>query len=59
VDRCLVGGDIDWCRPEAQGAGEEGPRRRVAPRGDNQHVDDLSVLVDGAVQVLPGPATFT
>ncbi len=53
MDRCLGGGDIDWCRPEAQGAGEEGPRRRVAPRGDNQHVDDLSVLVDGAVQVLP------
>jgi hypothetical protein len=54
VDRRPVGGDLDRGRAVRQGAGEECPCSRAVTAFGDQDIDDLSVLVDRAVEI--GPA---
>ena len=51
VHRCPVGGDLDRDGASAQRSGEEPSRcGKVAVRGE-QHIDELTVLVDRPVQI--------
>ena len=54
VDRCSIGGDVDWSGAECHRAGEEGSRRGAIAAFGDEDVDHLAVLVDRAVEV--GPA---
>ena len=51
----LVGGDLDRRRPVPQGSDEEPAGGGGVPLLGQQHVDDLPVLVDRAVEVPPPP----
>jgi hypothetical protein len=49
VDRCAVGRDLDRYGGAGERTGEEGPRSFGVAAGREQDVDDLTVLIDGAV----------
>ena len=53
VYRCPVGGDLNRRRAMGQRADEECPCRRAVAALRDQDVDDLTVLVDRAVEVGP------
>ncbi len=53
VDRRPIGGDLDRRRAAGQRAGEERPCSRAVAAFADQDVDDLPVLVESAVEVLP------
>ena len=54
IDRCPVGRNLDRRRAVGQGAGEAHPGGRAVTTFGDQDVDDLTVLIDRAVEV--GPA---
>jgi hypothetical protein len=56
VHRCPVGADLDRRRSRLERAGEERPRSRSVSALADQDVDDLTVLVDRAVQLGPAPS---
>ena len=53
IHRRPVGRHLDRRRAVRQRAGEERPRRRAVATLRDQDVDDLAVLIDGAVEVGP------
>ena len=55
VDRRPVGRDLDRRRTEAHRGREERPCGRAIATLRQQHVDDLAMLIDRAIQVGPPP----
>jgi hypothetical protein len=51
VDRRSIGGDLSRDAPDAQRADEERACSRGIPAGRDEHADNLTVLIDRAVQV--------
>jgi len=58
VGRCPVAGDLNRDRWGSEGLGEDPARGSVITMRAGQHVEDLTVLVDRAVQVGPAAGDF-
>jgi len=56
VDRRLVSGDLDRPAAVGQGLAEEAAGGELVAPFAGEYIDDLSVLVDGAIQVAHLPA---
>src|SRR2546421_7734531 len=59
VGRRLIGADLARAWAVLPGTGEEPASGRQVPLLTDQHVDDLSELVNRPVQIHPLPATLT